>query len=516
MSTTCIITLGTSDLQFSDLQINDFNNKNIINKINTEVEINEEGLILKNNENSLKIKLRRNRDHDGSYLLASPRKDGKIIMDNFDLFKNIIEMPLIIPVIENWPKNENPIIKIITIVTDQNNPEFSYNDTIYIGKILENFLKYKIKELKEINDYSHYLITENLTDIDYQYTKFGQVLPDLIPGFNKENDDILLIAQGGIDQINHALTLQLIYKFGDSVNLFQKPEKANVKELKFTSIFLQDLAKKQVESLINSLAYNSALKISSGFKAGRFRIASTLIKFGHFRSIFLYQEADKEQGNLGNNCPEFIKNYKDRITPVTEFSLLNRDNSFFRIIEKFYISEYLFKIGNYTDFAISFQVFQEYLVCQYISIIYELDLINRYYDDGNSLIRNLNEETKVQLKLQLGLNENRELILSFPSLAGLAIINSFNTIYSKLFTSIENTNSILNGYQGGSGLDILRNRNAHEGIGIQPFDLYLASNIRPRDRSLSCWQGYLNDYKQLFNLGENPYEVLNTLIINKL
>jgi hypothetical protein len=55
-----------------------------------------------------------------------------------------------------------------------------------------------------------------------------------------------LLPQGGIDQINHAITLQLIQRFKHKVRLFQQPDGLAPTELSFTHAFLNDLNKQKI------------------------------------------------------------------------------------------------------------------------------------------------------------------------------------------------------------------------------------------------------------------------------
>ncbi|HAJ98954.1 MAG TPA: hypothetical protein DCM62_02905 [Bacteroidales bacterium] len=91
MSLIIVITFGTSDVQFERTAIasSDF-------ILETKKEERFDSNFLKPDpESPVSISLKRNRELN-SYLLVSPRKDGKTLLDNFDAFASIISLPLIL------------------------------------------------------------------------------------------------------------------------------------------------------------------------------------------------------------------------------------------------------------------------------------------------------------------------------------------------------------------------------------------------------------------------------------
>jgi len=499
-NTTCIITFGKSDLQFERSKI-----ENYLIQVNNEIKLKLD---------NIEIELSKNREHYNFFLIRFPRIDGKLIIDNFQKFKDFILFPLIEPVIDLWLQENRTIENFVFVVTNQNDvdQQFSFSDTIYYGKIFKEYIKnkydcFKNSEFKEIE------ITKNVTDIDFQYKHFSKIIKNQIP----ESKKILLIPQGGIDQINQALTLQLILHFGDKVNIYQKPENSQPIELKFTKLFLKELSKKQIVALIKTLNYKAAAEIADCFVEKEWNFLKNICMFADFRSKFLFHDACKIKNYLGKNIPDFIENYENLITPEADVKNFF-DKYYFYLIERFYIAEYYFYIKNYTDFVLSFQIFLEFLVNSFLSNK-EIDLVKGGYTAAEKLFSNIKAENpKIFEEIKKIINKKEEEVkVSFPSLVSLAFIESKNDdVLKKLFEPIFELNSQLNNSSGSRGLDTLRNKVAHKGQGIKEIDLVNTLKSHHKCKSIDIWQEILNHYKKLFNLSQNPYYEINEYIENLL
>lgn len=200
------------------------------------------------------VNIRQNRGYS-SYLLKSPRNDGETIFKEYLRFKSIIELPLILPVINFLIEKGVSFEEVWLIYTDQKDADenFKVNDTLYFKDIV----KLKLKEILPSAKFNEYGIEQRVRDIDYQYKLFGQEIL-AIAKRKDEIEKVYLLPQGGIDQINQALTLQLIQLFKDKVILYQNAEKANPEELEFPSLFLHDLTKQNVIKHIKDFDFDKA------------------------------------------------------------------------------------------------------------------------------------------------------------------------------------------------------------------------------------------------------------------
>lgn len=186
------------------------------------------------------------------FCFAEPRTAGCMILKYWKEFKPILMFPIIDQTVHRYI--EDPGISILSLVyTDQKDldlDDFSQRnnwnkDTVQFLNIIRKYYSEKWPELFR-NDSMDIGITEKVTDIDFLYKEFARKGRQLI---HEEIDfnQIFLLAQGGIDQINHALTLQLIQAYKTKVKLLQQPEGADSKELLFPFLFLRDLNRQKLK-----------------------------------------------------------------------------------------------------------------------------------------------------------------------------------------------------------------------------------------------------------------------------
>ena len=97
-----------------------------------------------------------------------------------------------------------------------------------------------------------YPVTKDVTNIDLLYEYFAKELKDLFLLPFEEIRQIFLLPQGGIDQINTALTLKIIEHFKGKVTQLQNAENSEVIALDFPRRFIQNLNKHKVLELVKN------------------------------------------------------------------------------------------------------------------------------------------------------------------------------------------------------------------------------------------------------------------------
>ena len=164
------------------------------------------------------------------------------------------------------------------VYTDQTDAteHFKESDTLFFRSILQQYFNDRFSSLR----YHDYAISKHVKNIDYQYESFYQKALNIISR-REEIDKIYLLPQGGIDQINHALTLQFIQLFKEKVIIYQNAELSEPVQLKFTRLFLNDLTKHNVIKHVRDYDFdkaedlildNSELKKLSGYAARRLNL----------------------------------------------------------------------------------------------------------------------------------------------------------------------------------------------------------------------------------------------------
>lgn len=233
-----IITLGTREVQLRKTNLSDF------------------GFVVSVDENrithpdlpEMQLNVYKNQMFADFLCLAEPRISGEIILENWDYLKKVIEFPLIDQAWNTILSGET-IDDLILVYTDQkgNGSEsitHINNDTVSFRNIFRRQLDERDPGFPNHPE-RDIAITEQIADIDFQYRNFAVTCKALYEQ-ETEIQQVFLLAQGGIDQINHALTLQLIQAFGSKVKLWQQAEGKGPSSLEFPFLFIQDLNKQKV------------------------------------------------------------------------------------------------------------------------------------------------------------------------------------------------------------------------------------------------------------------------------
>ncbi|MBS1744809.1 MAG: hypothetical protein JST21_01425 [Bacteroidetes bacterium] len=235
-----IITTGNSDIQFYRPDIEQQKNISLI-KEDDKLYVSIDGD---------KINIVQNRFQKDWLLLASCRKDGDLLKKHFASFEKIIHLPLIQPTLDYLKQYEILFSKVSIVYTDQKDEKFRKNDTLFIKDIIELKLKEQYPNI-EVD----FLGIEKVTDIDALYPiMYAKVR--VWRNHLAENAQVYLADQGGIDQINQSLRLQLLQAFKTRIHILQKAEAADTKELQFPQLFLKDLARQNIIKHVNDYEFN--------------------------------------------------------------------------------------------------------------------------------------------------------------------------------------------------------------------------------------------------------------------
>lgn len=246
MENILFVTVGNSDVQF---KIQPDKVKSVINDKGFEqLYFVHNGLP--------EITIKKNRGNNDSYLIDLPRENGEKLNVNADLYLPYLDFPILKPVV-GYLKEKKEIIDAICIVfTNQQDAEERYrkNDTVFFKELIKKWI---IEEIPEIKVFE-YAVLEKAFETDFQYTSFSTFLKSFdIEMYNQA----FLLPQGGIDQINQSLTLQLIQLFKGKLTQLSVNEDGHVFTNQFPSLFLHDLTKKAVENQLNRFDFGAAAQL---------------------------------------------------------------------------------------------------------------------------------------------------------------------------------------------------------------------------------------------------------------
>jgi len=502
MKTICILTFGTSDVQF------------------TEEEVKKHGEIFEDEKNRKKItinqvalNIKSNRDYPGIFLLQNPREDGKILLENYDLFKGITQLPLTIPLIEKLQQeNKKPEIFVL-VYTDQTDDEkHRKSDTLFYAqifkrKIIENF-HYTNAQFIE------YTITEKVTDYDFQYQKFNVAIKnkEIIPYDPEEIEKIYLLPQGGIDQINHTLTLQLIKNFGDRVEVYQAKESDQPKRIRFAELYLRDLIFDQIIVLINQGDYAGALALLNKLDGKEYLNLRSLLKFGDLKINALFNELS----NIGKKAfdnqavPPIVSETKnkaprckDQITEFFRDPQKPKNDYAFRVSEYFEIARFFNKPENRNRFVMAFAIFVESFLNHFNSLKTGFDLVTsqqKFSDESRKLIPEICNDNEIKSILENNFSEGFKNIRTLSVPVSLAIALKYSN-QNELIILLCRTNG--NFKDCICNLDDMRNNIAHRGKGISENDFSKISAL-------------FNEISEQFTDKPSSFEDLNKEIKNTI
>ncbi len=241
-----VITLGTREIQIPVSKVQD-NNFELIERKGEKF---SSYFIVKKGNPSLQIEVKKPSKEFPNYYTISPRTVGKIIKDEYEIFRPIIDFPIVRPAIEFLQQKEINLDVIILVYTDQeeehNQGRVKYanmeNDSIYYADIIEKLIKED--SYFQHTEIDHFVVTKNVTDLGFQYDDFVKINEFLL--YSDEVKQVFVYPQGGIDQINQALTLRLIEVFKEKVKQLQKAEGADFNQLDFPAKFLGSLNKQKI------------------------------------------------------------------------------------------------------------------------------------------------------------------------------------------------------------------------------------------------------------------------------
>jgi hypothetical protein len=295
------------------------------------------------------VHLKPNRNYKFFFILENPRADGEIINTYYQQYKQILQYPLITPLLGLLQSQKKSFQEVWWVFTDQKDEHFRVNDTLFYKSILQKHFEEKYVGLQ----FYDYAITEHVKDIDIQYQDFYQKALKMVAR-KDEIDKIFLLPQGGIDQINHALTLQLIQLFKEKVIIYQNAEKSEPVQLQFTNLFLNDLTKQNVIKHIRDYDFDKAANalLSENWIWKLCIYAALRLNMKTENALTLYNSPSREdRRNLGDKLLTFLKGDWKKLS--------KSDKNQLRLLDTIIYTKILFKQGKYNEVLIKlFTVFE--------------------------------------------------------------------------------------------------------------------------------------------------------------
>ena len=480
-----VVTLGTRDLQIYKSIFADEN-----------FHSNIESKTIKVNHTEDEVTLTPNSAEEGFYIVKSPRKGGEKILRNYNVFKPHLKYPILKPSIEKILSDPQEKLNVVFIATDQDGPEtrFTLSDTIEYAYIIEKLIKEEYPTVKCDN----FIVNERVTDMDFQFKKFDNDVKNHLIDDDKKIEKIYLMAQGGIDQINMAITLKMIEHFPDLILLQKNEGEKEANESSFALTYRFSLESRKIREFIKENNYSAARKIILPLTKSNnqlkpikncFSFLDNRINFKHQQNISLLNQVTID-------LPlQYIDNYKQNFPPQLFLNELDIERAnFFYTFEIASICQLYFKKGNFSLGTLTFIRFVEELSKSLISELFDIDL------------NNYNE------RIQILASENRQ--PGIPDYLNYINENCANSTILKIIEAIKPTISIVNGERN-KGINLLRNHVwlIHENNTIDKSIL----NGHCQNFITSNGDGVFDQIMKALNMPEeNIYDSMNNELLLKL
>jgi hypothetical protein len=470
-----IITLGTREVQLRKSKLS--NHGFVVSS--------DEKQIAHRDLPDMNLSVYENHNFPDFYCCAEPRVSGNIILENWDYLKKVIEFPLIEQALDTIISGHT-IHELILVYTDQkdidttNKKSLTHfnSDTISFRNIFRRQLLELYPSLPN-NPASDIAVTEKTADIDFQYRNFAitcKALYELEP----EILQVFLLAQGGIDQINHALTLQLIQAFGSKVKLWQQAEGNEPRSLTFPFLFIQDLNKQKLIKHISDYDF--------GFINKNLTTNKLIVHLAQYSSARLQIKHDTVKCNL-----DYLK---DKVDPDF-YRMLQIDPAHFKDLQRLqdlYISSKISLLhDNYSDFVWRLFTISENL----FQVRLEKDLPDSRRFFNPNISNNQTNESWIAALIKISPNlpdilRNKGVYLNNPNRKAMFEIFCYIEI-NKGNTSIQKFRKIFNVMEN---MALQRNRLAHN---LQPVKKESLIQVLGQDYGL---KGLTDDLDLILNIKE--------------
>ena len=444
------------------------------------------------------LELRVSRNGQSVYELVNPRRGGKLIHANFNAVRNEILIPMLEPALNYAIKDSGKIDELYLVVTDQDGSvEHSRFDTIFLGKVIKSYLSQSRRFKNTIGRITLKPIQENLIYIDSMYDFMDEMMKSILSKPENNDSKLFVFPQGGIDAINHSLTLKSIEYFKNLVHLSKPENLPYAIPLRFPAKFRGNFTKQTVIKFLEQSNYAGIISLNYSPEI------NTLASVGNALMNFDYEISKKQLAQ----CFRFEKLREDATMLQHEFESM--DNDFNSRLKLFYQGakiRYMQKA--YTAFIIKVFTINENILKPYAEKILGGKIIyntGNKHKEWNNLLKK-NPEIKAYLENYTIKENNTKLKYNEPNrMVYKAIIDKYKERienYDELEIILDNLNLIAN----------LRNKAAHELKGVEKKSINLALK-----RANTSIDELLQRLDAIFKVDDNHlYNKINKIISSHL
>ncbi len=271
---------------------------------------------------------------------GSARVKGEKIWENYDKYKNRIQLPILEPLFDYIGKEGENLRRIHLFVTDQSSEKYRDSDTLVFGKIIKKY----IKELKGFKGGTPRVILHSIeidpSLYDYMFKYFDTELNKLKKKID-ESDRIYVTPTGGTPACSMNLVFHSVSCFGDKVVCLYVRRQGRIEKLDISKQLSQNFQKHQIMSLLGNYSY-SDIKNMEIIK--RDEDIQRLVRCAEARVSFNFEDAkgDLRSFIVSRGCVE--------LEPIRDHLETLAQGDFSSLIKELLINtEIKFEVGQYVD-----------------------------------------------------------------------------------------------------------------------------------------------------------------------
>lgn len=290
-----------------------------------------------------------------------PREKGRYILDNYNTLKHKLSLNILEKFLSNELSKESEQKRLFIFATNQKDPNFNKDDTIFYAKVIEKLLYEKYNKNKnliiEIIE-----IKENLEHLDSLYDFLKKTLNNKISIIEKkyEIENVACALKGGIPDVNYSILLYLIFKFKTKLKHFNIMEEKNRKKsynfylLNFSNQIWRDIEREKVLEYIESFNYLEIKKNSSNFYVQN--LAETAFNLFSFNLDEAKRIREYEIKDIERDFVCEILKYLEQIEEDEKNILRELYFTIWILIQKKHFADALSRLYNFTERIFLFEL----------------------------------------------------------------------------------------------------------------------------------------------------------------
>jgi len=266
------------------------------------------------------------------------RSRGEEILNNYDSFKERLNFELVSPFLEKFNPN-----KVYLFVTNQEDPEFRKQDTLFFGRIIQRF----IKERGIKCEVKHY--EWKPTDYNLAFLFFTNFFKDFDDHSRK-----IISTSGGVPAMKFAMQIVASSLF-NNVEFYSVDERTHdVKPVDIENTLKKELVKRSAIELLKRHDYAGIINLLENNRIEN-RKLRLLLEYAHNRLCFNFDTANAKINDFINSLPSVEKGEYEKL----KIDFLDKKVLFNELFQNMAIK---WENGEYVDFVGRLYTFREILL----------------------------------------------------------------------------------------------------------------------------------------------------------